>query len=55
MAGTLIDDDFGEEEFMDEDTKLLSRLRKKNRKLGIDILNRADITDRDLDELFAEA
>ena len=50
-----VEEEFGEEVFMDEDTKLLNKIRKKNKKPSIDILNRADITDRDMDKLFSEA
>jgi len=51
----MYDEEIGEEAFLDEDSKILNRLRSKKKKPGIDLLNRADITERDMDELFAEA
>ncbi len=49
-----VEEEFEEEAYMDEDTKLLNRIRSRKKKPGIDILSRADITERDMDELFAE-
>lgn len=47
-------EEFGEDVFLDDDTKLLNKIRKKKSKPSIDLLNRADLTERDMDELFAE-
>ena len=54
MVKSMKFDDVGEEAFLDEDSKILNKIRKKNKKPDIDMLNSADITDRDMDELFVE-
>jgi hypothetical protein len=50
-----MNEEVGEDVFLDEDAKILSKLRKKQKKVGMDILNKPDVSQRDLDELFAEA
>jgi len=47
--------DIGEDAFLDEDTKTLNKLRKGKKKMGMDVLNKPNVTQREMDELFAEA
>jgi len=44
-----------DEVFLDEDTKVLNRIRAKNRKkVSIEDLNRRDFTEREMEELFGQ-
>jgi hypothetical protein len=47
-------DEIGADAFMDEDQKILNRLRHKKKKPGMNMLNDPNLSERDMDEIFLE-